>query len=272
MTEHPTELLLEIAGGAVPPAEARAHLTACERCHRTLAALAPLDLGYVWQGVAAELDAPRPGVLERLLVAAGVRPALARFTATTPSLRLGWLLANALVLLLVGLPLALRPAASWPSAALVVAPLLAAAAVAFAYGPGADPAHEVVAASPLSPVRALLVRLAAVLVANSLLAAAVDLLLDGDGPPAGWLLPMTAAALLAVVVASRWTPAVGATAGMGGWLLVLAAWKLSHQPAAWLTGPGAQTAYAAVTAALLVLLVRRIAREGWVLPGPGEPA
>jgi hypothetical protein len=272
MTEHPTELLLEIAGGAVPPAEARAHLTACERCHRTLEALAPLDLGYVWQGVAAELDAPRPGVLERLLVAAGVRPALARFTATTPSLRLGWLLANALVLLLVGLPLALRPAASWPSAALVVAPLLAAAAVAFAYGPGADPAHEVVAASPLSAVRALLVRLAAVLVANSLLAGAVDLLLDGDGPPAGWLLPMTAAALLAVVVASRWTPTVGAAAGMGGWLLVLAVWKVSHQPAAWLTGPGAQTAYAAVTAALLVLLVRRIAREGWVLPGPGEPA
>jgi hypothetical protein len=272
MTEHPTELLLEIAGGAVPPAEASAHLTACERCRRTLEALAPLDLGYVWQGVAAELDAPRPGVLERLLVAVGVRPALARFTATTPSLRLGWLLANALVLLLVGLPLALRPAATWPSAALLVAPLLAAAAVAFAYGPGADPAHEVVAASPLSPVQALLVRLAAVLAANSLLAAAADLLLDGDGPPAGWLLPMTAAALLAVAVASRWTPAVGAAAGMGGWLLVLAGWKVSDQPAAWLTGPGAQTAYAAVTAALLVLLVRRIVREGWVLPGPGEPA
>jgi hypothetical protein len=272
MTEHPTELLLQIADGATPPPEARAHLTTCERCHRTLEALSPLDLGYVWQGVAAELDAPRPGVLERILVAVGVRPALARFTATTPSLRLGWLLANALVLLLVGLPLALRPAASWPSAALVVAPLLAAAAVAFAYGPGADPAHEVVAASPLSPVQALLVRLAAVLVANSLLAGAVDLLLDGDGPPAGWLLPMTAAALLAVVVASRWTPTVGAAAGMGGWLLVLAGWRVSDQPAAWLTGPGAQTAYAAVTAALLVLLVRRIAREGWVLPGPGEPA
>jgi hypothetical protein len=272
MTEHPTELLLEIAGGAVPPAEARAHLTACERCSRTLAALAPLDLGYAWQGVAAELDAPRPGVLERMLLAVGVRPALARFTATTPSLRLGWLLANALVLLLVGLPLALRPAASWPSAALLVAPLLAAAAVAFAYGPGADPAHEVVAASPLSPVQALLVRLAAVLAANSLLAGAADLLLDGDGPPAGWLLPMTAAALLAVVVASRWTPVVGAAAGMGGWLLVLAAWRVSDRPAAWLTGPGAQTAYAALTVALLALLVRRIAREGWVLPGAGKPA
>jgi hypothetical protein len=272
MTEHPTELLLQIADGAVPPQEARAHLATCQRCHQTLEALAPLDLDYVWQGVAAEFDAPRPGLLERVLVAVGVRPALARFTAITPSLRLGWLLANLMVLLLVALPLTLRPAASWPSAVLLVAPLLAAAAVAFAYGPAADPAYEAVAATPLSPVRALLVRLAAVLVANSLLAGAVDLVLGGDGPRAGWLLPMTVAALLAVLVASRWTPMVGAVAGMGAWLLVLASWKVSQQPVAWLTGPGAQGAYAAAATTLLVLLVRRMAREGWTLVGPSEPA
>jgi hypothetical protein len=273
MTEHPTELLLQIADGAVPPAEARAHLASCQRCRQTLEALAPLDLGYVWEGVAAELDAPRPGVLERLLVAVGVRPGLARFTAITPSLRLGWLLANALVLALVALPLALRPATAWPPAVLVAAPLVAAAAVAFAYGPAVDPAFEAVAATPLSPVRALLVRLAAVLAANTLLAGAVDLVIAGHGGPwAGWLLPMTAAALLAVLVASRWSPQIGAAAGMGAWLLVLAGWKASHEPVAWLTGPGAQAAYAAVAVVLLVLLVRRMAHEGWALPDQAEPA
>jgi hypothetical protein len=272
MTEHPTELLLQIADGGVPPAEARAHLATCRRCQQALAALAPLDLGYVWEGVAAELDAPRPGLLERFLVAVGVRPGLARFTATTPSLRLGWLLANALVLLLVALPMALRPVASWPSAVLLVAPLVAAAAVAFAYGPAVDPAYEAVAATPLSPVQALLVRLAAVLVANTLLAGAVDLALDRGGPRAGWLLPMTAAALLAVLVASRWSPQIGAAAGMGAWLLVLAGWKASHQPVTWLTGPGAQAAYAAVTVTLLALLIRRMAREGWTLADHTEPA
>ena len=272
MTEHPNELLLQIADGAVPPPAARAHLATCQRCQQTLTALAPLDLDYVWQGVGAELDAPRPGLLERVLVAVGVRPGLARFTATTPSLRLGWLLANLLVLLLVALPLTLRPAASWPSGVLLVAPLVAAAAVAFAYGPAVDPAYEAVAATPLSPVRALLVRLAAVLVANTLLAGAVDLALGGRGPRAGWLLPMTAAALLAVLVSSRWTPAVGAAAGMGAWVLVLAGWKLSQQPVTWLTGPGAQAAYAAVTVVLLVLLVRRMAREGWTLTDQAEPA
>jgi hypothetical protein len=272
MTEHPTELLLQIADGATPPAEASAHLATCQRCQQTLEALAPLDLDYVWQGLAAELDAPQPGLLERVLVAVGVRPGLARFTATTPSLRVGWLLANALVLALVALPMTLRPAAAWPSAVLLAAPLVAAAAVAFAYGPAVDPAYEAVAATPLSPVRALLVRLAAVLVANTALAGAVDLALGDGGPRAGWLLPMTAAALLAVLVASRWTPGVGAAAGMGAWLLVLAGWKASQQPVSWLTGPSAQLAYAVVAGVLLVLLVRRMAREGWTLADQAEPA
>jgi hypothetical protein len=272
MTTHPTELLLQIADGATPPPEARAHVAACQRCAQTLEALAPLDLGYVWDGVAAELDAPRPGLLEHLLVAVGTPPGLARFCATTPTLGLGWLVANTLVLGLVALPLALRPVASWPPAVLLAAPLVAAAAVAFAYGPAVDVAYEAVAATPLSPLRALLVRLAAVLVANTVLAGAVDLTLDGRGPHAGWLLPMCAAALLAVLVASRWTPAVGAAAGMGAWLLVLAAWKLSQQPLTWLTGPTAQTAYAAVTAALLALLIRRMTHQGWTLSGGSEAA
>jgi hypothetical protein len=272
MTEHPTELLLQIADGGVPPPEARAHLATCQRCHQTLEALAPLDLGYAWEGVAAELDAPRPGLLERLLVAVGVRPGLARFTAITPSLRLGWLLANALVLALVAWPLALKPAAAWPSAVLLAAPLVAAAAVAFAYGPAVDPAYEAVAATPLSPVRALLVRLAAVLVANTLLAGAVDLALGESGPRAGWLLPMCAAALVAVLVASCWTPTIGAAAGMSAWVLVLAGWRVSQQPVTWLTSPGAQAAYAAVAVVSLALLIRRMAREGWALPEGSEAA
>jgi hypothetical protein len=83
---------------------------------------------------------------------------------------------------------------------------------------------------------------------------------------------MTAAALLAVLVASRWSPGVGAAAGMGAWVLVLIAWRASHEPVTWLTGPGAQAAYAAVTVVLLVLLVRRMAREGWTLADHTEPA
>jgi hypothetical protein len=39
----------------------------------------------------------------------------------------------------------------------------------------------------------------------------------------------------------------------------------------WLTGPGAQAAYAIVAAALLALLIRRMAREGWALTDQAEP-
>ena len=117
-----------------------------------------------------------------------------------------------------------------------------------------------------------MVRLAAVLAANTVLAGAVDLLVDDRGPTVGWLLPMTAAALLAVLVASRWTPMVGAATGMGTWLLVLAGWQASHQPVTWLTRPSTQAAYAAVAATLLALLIRRMAQQGWSLNGPGDAA
>jgi hypothetical protein len=59
---------------------------------------------------------------------------------------------------------------------------------------------------------------------------------------------------------------------MGAWVLVLAGWRLSQQPVTWLTGPGAQAAYAAATVVLLALLVRRMAREGWALADPAEAA
>jgi hypothetical protein len=59
---------------------------------------------------------------------------------------------------------------------------------------------------------------------------------------------------------------------MGAWLLVLTGWKASQQPVTWLTGRGAQLAYGVVAAVLLVLVIRRMAREGWALADQTEPA
>jgi hypothetical protein len=81
---------------------------------------------------------------------------------------------------------------------------------------------------------------------------------------------MCAAALLAVLVASCWSPAVGAAAEMGAWALVLVGWKVSQQPVTWLTDPGAQAAYAILSVALLALVIRRMAQEGWALSGGSE--
>jgi hypothetical protein len=81
---------------------------------------------------------------------------------------------------------------------------------------------------------------------------------------------MCAAALLAVLVASCWSPAVGAAAGMGAWAMVPVGWRVSQQPVTWLTGPGAQAAYAILSVALLALVIRRMAQEGWALSGGSE--
>ncbi len=267
MNEHPNDLLLPIAEGAVPSSAVAAHLQGCERCRRTLDALAPVDLGMVWQGVAAELDAPRASLLERAAARVGLDPALARLAGTTPSLSAAWLLAS-LVVLALGMQMASLSVGN-ASPALVVAPFVAAAAVAFAYGPGVDPAYDVVSVTPVSPLRALLVRLAAVLSVNALIVSVLDLLTGVNPFGLAWLLPMTGAALLAAVVASRFTPVVGAAAGMGTWLLVLAALAtFSRRPLATLSSGEAQLVSAAVVALLLAVLLRRAVSGDWVRPGP----
>jgi hypothetical protein len=261
MNDHPTELLLAAADGQVPPPAARAHLAACDHCQRVLAALVDVDLARVWAGVTAELCAPRPSPLERLALRVGIDPSLARFAALTPSLAWSWLLASAAVIAL-GIGLQVLGEANPSSPAVVVAPLVAAALVAFAYGPAVDPAYEVVATTPLSPARALLTRLAVVLTVNAVLVAALDLLIRRQGFQLGWLLPMAAVALLAAVVAAHTQPLVGAVAGAGAWVVLLVAGYARHVPVQAVSSSWAQLAFAA-TVALLGWWLVRAARGGW---------
>lgn len=261
-TDHPTDLLLAVARGTPPPAAVAAHLETCTRCHGTLAALAPLDLARPWQGVLAELDAPRRGPAERALTALGIRPWVARVVAATPSLSPEWLVATGLVLLLGTVLLGAAPTGAL-SPSLVVAPLVAAAAVAFAYGPGVDTAYDAVAVTPASPVRILLARLTAVLAVDALLVVSAGAAFGG-GAGVAWLLPMAGAALLAALVASRTHPGLGAAAGMAVWLAVLLGLRvLLGAPLEVLAGAGAQAVAAAVVAFLLAVLLHRSARSAW---------
>src|SRR4029077_9802389 len=97
-----------------------------------------VDLGGVWLGVATQVWRRRPGRVERLAGRLLRSPGLARALVTTPSLLLGWVVAPGGVL--VSGVLAARGTATRCVA--LGAPAVAAAGIAYAYGPGIDPAWE----------------------------------------------------------------------------------------------------------------------------------
>lgn len=263
MSDHPREILPLVAEGLRPPDDVRAHLAACASCAAAVEALSPLDLGYVWEGVAAEADAPRAGVVERVLVRAGADGATARFVAATPSLRPEWLLSSAGTLVLAALGMLAGGDGGGMSLVVLLAPVVAAALVAFAYGPSSDPAYELVAATPLSPLLALLLRLAVVLSANSVLVFAADAVAGGSGLRPTWFLPMTFVALVAAGTGVRTTPLLGAGVGMALWsAAVFATVSLSDEPGRLLYGFGAQVFYAVGSAAALAALCTVVARSG----------
>jgi hypothetical protein len=184
-----------------------------------------VDLDRVWTNVAAEVWRRHPGRLERTATRALRSPGLARALLTTPSLLLPWLIGSAVVLAIGALT---QVGANQPLVGLL-APAVAAVGIAYAYGPGIDPAWELACSCAVSDRLVLLTRAVAVFVTNAVfgLAASAAAL----GTPAethtaqltfAWLLPMSAvcALTLAVAVAVR-SAAVGAGAGIAAWIFVV---------------------------------------------------
>jgi hypothetical protein len=179
-----------------------AHILACSDCRALLAGIVRLDtadhkrLDGMWAGVVDAVDAPRPGLVERALLRVGVRQHVARLLAATPSLRLSWLVAEALALAFAVLAAYAGRGQSPPSGRvsdllfLAMTPLMPLAGVSVAYGPGIDPTYEIGLASPLRSFRLLLIRSMAVLATSSLIAAAASVALPGlDWTAGAWLLP-----------------------------------------------------------------------------------
>jgi hypothetical protein len=196
-----------------------------------------VDLRGVWTAVAAQVWRRHPGPAERLAGRLLRSPGLARALVTTPSLLLGWIIATVVVL---GAGAAATLATGTPYVGLL-APALAAAGIAYAYGPGIDPAWELARSMAVSDRMVLLVRALAVLALNAalgLVASAVSVL-AGSGPAGsgalaaltfGWLIPMTAMCALALAAATLARSAnVGVAAGLGGWAItVLSAGSTGH--------------------------------------------
>ena len=213
-----------------------------------------VDLGRVWNGVAAGVWRRRPGWIERTAARLLGSPGLARALLTTPSLLLPWLIST-VVVFGVGALVSLGPGQPlvW-----LVAPAVAAVGIAFAYGPGIDPAWELSSSCAVPDRMVLLTRVAAVFAVNAVLGLLAS---AASGAVAaltfGWLLPMTAvcALALAVAVAAR-SAVVGAGAGVAAWAItVLASDTASGQLTASVTNAGAYLPYLAVAACCAAIVI-----------------
>ena len=189
-----------------------------------------VDLGRVWTSVAAQVWRRQPGWLERTASRLLRSPGLARALLTTPSLLLPWLLTSVVVL-------AAGAAATLNSGQPVVAllaPAVAAAAIAYSYGPGIDAAWELSCSMAVSDRMVLLVRALAVFAVNAVLGLAASAVAAVVGVPAGsasgaaaavtfgWLIPMTAVCAFALAVATVARSAnAGAAAGVTAWLIIV---------------------------------------------------
>jgi hypothetical protein len=203
--------------------------------HEDLAQQGPgprdVDLGRVWIGVAAEVWRRRRGPLERAAGRLLRSPGLARALVTTPSLLLGWIIAT-VVVLFAGAAATLGTGTPYVA---LLAPAVAAAGIAYAYGPGIDPAWELSCSMAVSNRMVLLVRALAVFGLNAALglaasAASVSAVsVAAAAVTFGWLVPMTAVCALALAAATVARSAnVGVAVGLAGWLITV----LSGQAAA----------------------------------------
>ena len=178
-----------------------------------------VDLDRVWIGVAAQVWRRRPGPVERTAGRLLRSPGLARALLTTPSLLLPWLIASATVL---AAGAAATRGTGQPLVALL-APAVAAAGIAYAYGPGIDPAWELSRSMAVSDRMVLLVRALAVFAVNAALGLAAS---AASGTAAaltfGWLIPMTAVCALSLAAATAVrSPNAGVAAGVAGWTITL---------------------------------------------------
>jgi hypothetical protein len=171
--------------------------------------------------VVDRVDAPRRGVLERLLVRLGVGEATARLVAVTPTLRGPWLLAVASVLALAAW--AAQVDARFLLMFLVVAPLGPLVGVAVAFAGGLDPTREIGLAAPYSGLRLLLIRTAAVLAVTVPIVTVAGLALPGSHWLAvAWLLPTAALTCVALALTARMTAVVAVGFVGTAWVLVTA--------------------------------------------------
>ncbi len=224
---------------------------------RDIVAAARLDAN--WRAITAELDAPRPAFVERVMQRIGVPARVTRLVVATPSLRRAWYL-SVVVVVVVGLG-ATNPDDPRQSlfTLLLLAPLLPVLGVAMTYGLAADPAHELQVATPGGGLRLLVVRTITVLVVSVVVVTAIACTNEVARPmAAAWLLPALAVTSATLAAMSLLSPRRAASAVGAAWLGVVVIARLAVADPLAAFGPAGQVvAVFATSAFVLVTNMRR---------------
>lgn len=254
------EALLALVDGSAGPlvaASLEAHLMRCDDCRAELNRLAFTDeVENTWLAVRDLVQAPVPGLVERILNRLGVRQDTGRLLAAVPAMRGGWLVGITTALVFAGLA-AMFSRDLGLGMFLFVAPLVPVAGVAASFGGDADPAHELVVTTPYSAGRLLLLRTIAVLATSAPIAMLVGLTLPGPGwLTVAWLSPAAAGIGLTLVLA----PMVGLTTSATGvgvvWSVVSLTISRVQDPLV-LVGPVSQLICLSLVAVSLVAVLTR---------------
>ncbi|MDH3680903.1 MAG: alpha-hydroxy-acid oxidizing protein [Acidimicrobiia bacterium] len=214
----------------------------------------PARIDRNWRAIVFELDAPRPGRIERLLRFFRLPPHLTRLVVATPALRRAWFVA-------VGLAMVVAISGFEPETRdslfglLLLAPLVPVLGVSFAYGAEADPAHEISVATPMRGLRLIVTRAAVVYVVSVALLSLAALLAPMVEPIAfAWVLPGLGLTTATVALMTFVAPRQAALATAVTWVaIVLVVRGASTDELAAFTAPG-QSAMVLVTGLAMTLI------------------
>ncbi|HJR96653.1 MAG TPA: sensor histidine kinase [Actinomycetota bacterium] len=206
--------------------------------------------------------APAEPLLTRALLAMRLPPFVPGVIASTPSLRVPWLLATAAVSVF----------AAWGAAAndqvlafLVVAPVVPVAGVAAAYGPWADPMFETTRSTPVSGFHVVLARtIAAGATCLPLMAASVLVVPGSEAAALAWVMPALALSLASLVVSTFTSLPRAALAAAAAWCLLVGVVAATDEVGMLFDGPG-QVTFLAIAVVASFLLARR--RERFEIEG-----
>ena len=203
----------------VSAASIEAHVTSCAQC-RSNVTVDPDWLDKSWRRIVDRVQPSEPTLVERVLCWVGVPQHLARMVSATPSLRPSWLIAVTLTLVFAGAASQMALPGSF-NLFLALAPLAPVAGVAAAYGRLGDPAHEITAATPIDPLRLLLVRTGAVTGFAFVLSLVIDVAFSSGPRPASWVLPALALTLTALALGAHMRMWVAGATTAGAWIVLL---------------------------------------------------